>query len=643
MVDVLDLRAVFELAAAGKAAEALERCQSLIDTAEVANTAPYLFAMGLIAYYNGDEGLGLKLSERAHLIDPKCRNYVDALANMHTRLGHLADGLYYAKLAMVSDPDPIFEGLVPQEMASYRTSLDVVGVSQHNMNAHTDFQLGKFEEAIGQAEQELRINPYSIDTMDVLARAQLAMGLADRATAIMLAAIHITPTSSDLHARLAEALVAAGRHDDALPHQHLALALGDDSNDDDNDARIATVAGAALYQSDSNWLTTRKYVERFASQWENGSRATPVNDDGGGMIGILWDQCHEGPLMEFIQPILAALSNTILYNTTIRRDLATEQLRSSVLRPRNSVDVDRGTLGRIMLGDGLACLINLCSARPSSTFPTFKGSNCPITVHWLNLPMMDRLPGATLVISGPETQDLDERNYGSGNMVRLSRLLAYEFPKSFAPEEAIYDPPRDVLGHVTFGLTGDPSRLTTDTILAVARTLWACRDSRLMIGGRANWESGLIERLTNAFARFGLASRIEFQQAVDVAGDPASIFYQQIDVLLDSTPVNGHREVVRALWMGIPVISLRGQRRAGRLGASILHAAGLSEWTAGSVEEYAAIATKIGLSSDLPTLRAKLRDRVTNSPLADTSGMAQELAKGLGDWLRKNSAQALQA
>lgn len=626
-----ELQEIFEVITSGNNAEALERCQARIDEAEEGpEAAPFMFMMGMIAYYNGDEGLGIQLLERAHAASPGCRDYAEALANMHTRLGHLADGLYYAKLTTVLRPNPDLEGLVPPEMASYRESLGIVGLSQHNMNAQTMFRLGRHAEAIAQAEQELRINPHNLDAMLLLAEALTVTGEACRAADILRAAVHLSPQSPAVHLGMASALTAAGHHADALYHLRAALDLGGRANRE----IMANAAANALYQPSATWPEARAILERFISDVETPRKASPLDGSPMGMIGILTDRCCHGPVVDFAQPAIKQINNTILYTLNIRKDIDTERFRTSVTRPRNAVGIDAPTLARIMIGDGLSVLINLCAPGPEAAFPTFKGANAPVGVNWITFPMCDRLPGTSLVVSGPETLDIDEANYGPENVVRLNKLVAYQFPQTVAPEEQLFPPPREELGVVTFGLGGDLNRLGPDTIEAVARVLWKTENSQLLLGGRDRWEDETVQHLSEAFARYGLANRLLFQRPVDIAGDPATIFFQQIDILLDTTPVSGDLDVVRSLFMGVPVVTLRGQRRAGRFAASILHAAGRAEWIAGSLEEYAAIASGLAGSPRLETLRMTLREETMASPLADVTDMARQLAEGIGQWVK---------
>jgi protein O-GlcNAc transferase len=94
--------------------------------------------------------------------------------------------------------------------------------------------------------------------------------------------------------------------------------------------------------------------------------------------------------------------------------------------------------------------------------------------------------------------------------------------------------------------------------------------------------------------------------------------YARVDIALDTFPYNGTTTTCEALWMGVPVISLAGDRHAGRVGMSLLTQAGLPELIAKTFEDYLDVAT--GLATDLPrlaALRATLREQLRHSPICD--------------------------
>ncbi|HEX4634949.1 MAG TPA: tetratricopeptide repeat protein [Rhizomicrobium sp.] len=98
------------------------------------------------------------------------------------------------------------------------------------------------------------------------------------------------------------------------------------------------------------------------------------------------------------------------------------------------------------------------------------------------------------------------------------------------------------------------------------------------------------------------------------------------DLFLDTLPYNAHATACDALWAGLPVLTQRGSAFAGRVGASLLTAAGLAELIAENAQEYESLA--LALARDPMRLKG-LRDRLAanraTAPLFDTPRLARDL------------------
>jgi predicted O-linked N-acetylglucosamine transferase (SPINDLY family) len=117
-------------------------------------------------------------------------------------------------------------------------------------------------------------------------------------------------------------------------------------------------------------------------------------------------------------------------------------------------------------------------------------------------------------------------------------------------------------------------------------------------------------------------------------------FYQGIDVALDTTPYTGTTTTCEALWMGVPVVTLLGDRHCARVSASLLAAAGFPEWVADSPETYVRIAADLGRrAAQRAELRVSLRERMANSILLDHAGQARRFGEALRACWRQRSAQ----
>ena len=95
--------------------------------------------------------------------------------------------------------------------------------------------------------------------------------------------------------------------------------------------------------------------------------------------------------------------------------------------------------------------------------------------------------------------------------------------------------------------------------------------------------------------------------------------HRAADLFLDTLPYNAHSTACDALWAGLPVVTCTGDSFAGRVGASMLKAAGLPELVTASLEDYEALALKLATDPALlPSIRRKLEDNRSTCPLFDS-------------------------
>jgi protein O-GlcNAc transferase len=180
-----------------------------------------------------------------------------------------------------------------------------------------------------------------------------------------------------------------------------------------------------------------------------------------------------------------------------------------------------------------------------------------------------------------------------------------------------------------FGCFNAPAKLSDATLSLWARLLARLPDSRLVLKNKNLFASRVLsERVRGFFAAEGVAvDRLELRSAVEPL-DRHLANYAAIDVSLDPFPFNGSTATFEALWMGVPVVTLRGRHMAGRWSASMLAAIGLEDLVAEDEDSYLAIAA--GLAADrsrLQALRASLRARLQGSPLMDGRRRARQLER----------------
>jgi predicted O-linked N-acetylglucosamine transferase (SPINDLY family) len=135
-----------------------------------------------------------------------------------------------------------------------------------------------------------------------------------------------------------------------------------------------------------------------------------------------------------------------------------------------------------------------------------------------------------------------------------------------------------------------------------------------------------VRRLLDRFRRAGIgADRLELRGWESERTRHLEA-YGEIDIALDTFPYNGTTTTCEALWMGVPVVTLKGDMHVARVGATLLASVGLAELAAGSPQEY--VQTAVALARDTArrsALRSGMRERLAASPLLDHVGFTRRL------------------
>lgn len=254
----------------------------------------------------------------------------------------------------------------------------------------------------------------------------------------------------------------------------------------------------------------------------------------------------------------------------------------------------------------------------------------PVLVHALGYPNTTGHPAFDARIVDSITDPAGAEGSSSERLLRLDGcFLCYQpFPGAPAPALPAEQAP------VTFGSFNNAAKLSPETIGLWAQVLEAVPGSRLLLKAQSLSEAASVAALRERFAAAGVASeRVEMLGFTGRIEDHLKL-YQRVHVALDPLPYNGTTTTCEALWMGVPVVALAGDRHASRVGASLLQAAGCAEFLADDAAGYVRLAAELGQDLErLRTLRGELRPRLAASPLLDGAGYAERFYGALrGAW-----------
>jgi hypothetical protein len=174
-----------------------------------------------------------------------------------------------------------------------------------------------------------------------------------------------------------------------------------------------------------------------------------------------------------------------------------------------------------------------------------------------------------------------------------------------------------------FGSFNNLQKVSPVTLDLWSAVLAAEPEALLALKAGSLEQPGVQARLQQGFAARGIdPARLRFlPRDPDVPGHLAR--YAGIDVALDTFPYHGTTTTCEALWMGVPVVTLAGDRHASRVGASLLSAAGCPESCATDPAGYVAAARAAAHAALAdPAGRAGRRDQLMTSLLLDRARFA---------------------
>ncbi|WP_175784584.1 tetratricopeptide repeat protein [Burkholderia ambifaria] len=540
-------------------------------------------------------------------------------------------------------------------------------------------RLGELRCQQGEYEESLRLCRHAIELDPELADAYNFLGLAyhnlDRMAASELShrhAIDLNPDDADAHHNLAAALFRLDKLDEAMSEYRIAQELGVDP------VKIQLTLGDILWAkrdfagavaafreavehdphrayarllfnmssspafAPEEWVVDAQhygdYLARDArllshdrEQRARQARGRPLR------VGFVSGDLRQHPVGIFLESVLAHLDRTRIephaYVTFVVEDDVTARLKTGFASWKKLTCLNRDQAARMIHDDGIDVLVDLAGHTNWSGLPVFAHRPAPVQASWLGFFATTGCRAIDYFIGDPHTLPADEAHHFVEQPWHLPDSYLCFTPPAY--DVAVGPLPMATNGGVTFGCFGKLTKISDDVIALWSRLLHALPDARLMLKAHELGASDLNRATLERFARHGIGAH----QLILEGGSPRAEYfnaYNRIDIALSPFPYPGGTTTAEALWMGVPVIGMKGGRFVTHICESLLHAAGMGDWIAADEDAYLAKAIAFARDRDaLAALRATLRERTLASPLCDAARFARNLEDAFhGMWAR---------
>ena len=614
---------------------------------------------------------------RALELRPDFSEAHDNLGSALLARGRLADAAAAYKKALAIEPDNVetlnnlgnaLRGLgdLPAAVETFRKAL---GLAPDFVAAHSNLggalnDQGRPDEAFDAYRAALALAPDDAVVHSNLGTALIYQGKLDEAEAAFRQALALAPDFADAHNNLGNALRDKRQWRDAVAAYRSALALAPDFAAAHNNLggalkdqgrlaeAIAAYRASIAHKPDftaahSNLVFSMNYDAAATQQtifaeslaW-HATHAASLGRRAAGhanapdperrlRVGYVSPDFREHSVAYFLEPLIAAHDRAAFevfcYAHVARPDQRTERFRGLADTWRSTVGMTDADLATAVRADGIDILVDLAGHTGGNRLLAFARRPAPLQLSWLGYPNTT----GTEAIDARLTDAIADPP-GSGDalhsetLVRLPNGFLCYAPPADAP--AIGGPPARSAGHVTFGSFNALAKITPAVVAAWARILLGAPGSRMVMKSGPLADQATRARYLELFAAAGVdAGRVDLRAWIEARTGHLGA-YQAIDIALDPFPYNGTTTTCEALWMGVPVVTLAGDRHAGRVGASLLTRIGLAELVAETTDGYVETAVRLAGDLDgLPARRLALRDRMMLSPLCDAAGFARDV------------------
>jgi len=279
---------------------------------------------------------------------------------------------------------------------------------------------------------------------------------------------------------------------------------------------------------------------------------------------------------------------------------------------------------RAVRADQIDIFVELTGFSPLNRFAAMAMRCAPVQVSYLNHTGTSGVANVDYVLADSTGVSPQEDRFYTERVYRLpGSFFCFDYSGSDLPPVA--PPPSIRNGYVTFCCFGSGGKLNRYLIKIWSQILRRLPDAVLLLRNNQTSHPDNRRFLQDQFAWHGVpAERLRILGGTDRYNILKC--YEEADISLDTWPYCGGNTIAEAIWQGVPVVTMKGNRFSSRYGASLMIAAGCPELVAATPDEYVRIAVDLANSPGrLASYRENLRSMAKVHGLSDPQKFARNV------------------
>lgn len=525
---------------------------------------------------------------------------------------------------------------------------------------------GKYSHAIECYEKSIQINEHNFAAYCAIGDILQTQKKFEESLLSYQQAIERAPTEGLPHNNMGNSLSKLGRYHEALNSYQKSIALSPDIQEAYINLAWTYREYGMLpesfkcfeklkermplsHQSQSDFLFSLNYdpsiskaaLHHYAQEWWQlfGSKAvqyhhSPSKDMSGKLkIGFISPDFSSHPVGFFLLPLLRELDRSKFeiwcYAEMAEHlsDATTEKIKQHVDKWQITSSMSDAQAAAKIYSDKIDILIDLAGHTANNRLMVLAHKPAPVQINWLGYVCTTGLETIDYRLTDAIADPPDDTPYCTEKLIRLPHgFFCYSSPEKYSEIPVL---PASINNYVTFGSFNNLPKITPEVIDTWSQILDKTPQSRLLFTSSQFVDTTVQKKYLELFQRCGVdPARIRFSRNVSL--QEYFSLLSSVDIGLDPFPHNGHTITCDTLWMGVPVITLRGDRYASRMGSSILTLLGLQELIGETPDEYIAKAVSLANDTDrLNNLRHNLRARIIQCDYGNTKQFARDFEKTL--------------